>query len=137
MSDFASIRFTRGFDFIISVSWLGLITLALAAFVLYALLLAIRRWVGGIGRRSVEVDQMELGIGQNKIRLKPNEVDRQVAYKLWVELSTRKIGLPIDFQHDVIFEIYDSWFNFFTVTREMIKDIPVSKLHRADTRKAS
>ena len=55
--------------------------------------------------------------------------------KVWVELSTRKIGLPIDFEDDVIAEIYDSWYNFFAVTRELIKDVPVSKFRRKDTEK--
>lgn len=31
--------------------------------------------------------------------------------------------------------MYDSWYNFFAVTRELIKDIPVAKLRRADTEK--
>lgn len=85
--------------------------------------------------RTLEIDQAEIGVGQNKIRLAPNEVDRQIAYKIWVELSTRKIGLPIDLEHDVIAEVYDSWHTFFTVTRELIKDVPVSKFRRKDTEK--
>jgi hypothetical protein len=128
-------RWTNDFAIIFGISWRGLAAIVVIALVIYAFVFVLRRVVTGRGRRIIEVDQVELGIGSQKVRLKPNEVDRQVAYKLWVELSTRKIGLPIDFNHDVIFEIYDSWYNFFTVTREMIKDIPVSKLHRADTRK--
>jgi hypothetical protein len=50
-------------------------------------------------------------------------------------LSTRKIGLQIDLKQDVIVEIYDSWHNFFTITRELIKDIPVSKVQAPSTRK--
>jgi len=83
--------------------------------------------------RSFQIDQAELGIGGSKIKLTPNEVDRQIAYKIWVELSTRKIGLPIDLDHDVISEIYDSWHTFFQVTRELIKDVPANKFRRHDT----
>lgn len=83
--------------------------------------------------KTFEIDQAEIGIGSQKVKLTPNEVDRQIAYKIWVELSTRKIGLPIDLDHDVIVEIYDSWHTFFTVTRELIKDIPVNKYRRKDT----
>ena len=135
-NDLLSARFTEDFSFLLNVSLKGLLLLAVAVLALYSIALLLRRFVagGGVGG-SIEVDEVELGVGKNKIKFKPNEVDRQVAYKLWVELSTRKIGLPIDFEHDVIFEIYDSWFNFFTVTRELIKDIPVSKMQRADTRK--
>ena len=70
-----------------------------------------------------------------KITLKPNRTDREIAYKIWVELKTRKIGLIIDLEHDVILEIYNSWYAFFSVTRNLIKDIPASKIDRKDTQK--
>lgn len=83
--------------------------------------------------QKFEIDQAEVGIGTNKLKLSINETDRQIAYKIWVELSTRKIGLPIDLEHDVISEVYDSWHTFFTVTRELVKDVPVNKFRRKET----
>jgi len=85
--------------------------------------------------QSFEVDQAEFGLGDQKIRLTPNIVDKQIAYKIWVELSTRKIGLPIDLEHDVVSEIYDSWFSFFSITRDLIKEVPVQRFSRPDTEK--
>lgn len=85
--------------------------------------------------RRFEIDEAQFGLGDQKLILRPNETDRQIAYKIWVELSTRKMGLPIDFDDDVIADIYDSWYNFFSVTRELIKDVPVSKFRRKDTEK--
>jgi len=82
---------------------------------------------------SFEIDEAELGIGKHKIKLSPNQTDREIAYKIWVELSTRKIGLPIDLEHDVIEEVYDLWYAFFGITRELIKTVPVQKLHRDGT----
>jgi len=79
-------------------------------------------------RRNYEINQIELGIGSGKVTLKPNNVDLDVAYKLWVELMTRKLGLPYDQEHDVIVEIYDSWYEFFRLTRELVKSIPVSRI---------
>ena len=38
-----------------------------------------------------------------------------------------KIGLEIDFEHDVIVEVYNSWYSFFGVTRELIKAIPIAQ----------
>ncbi len=61
----------------------------------------------------MEIDEAEIGIEPGKIKLRPNFTDRQVAYQIWVELSTRKIGLEIDLAHDVISEVYDSWHKFF------------------------
>jgi hypothetical protein len=94
-----------------------------------------RWWAGGFTFRSFEIDQAEIGIGNNKFRFKPNLTDKQVAYAIWVELSTRKIGLPIDFDHDVIAEIYDSWFTFFAVTRDLVKGVPVNQIKRDSTQK--
>jgi hypothetical protein len=86
--------------------------------------------------KSIEIDQVELGIGDQKITIKPNLIDMQIAYKLWVEISTRKIGLPIDYENDVIVEVYNSWYEFFKITRELIKEIPISKIKDSeDTQK--
>lgn len=92
----------------------------------------------GVPRRfwkTFEINEAEFGLGDQRIKLSPNVTDQQIAYKIWVELSTRKIGIPIDTANDVISEIYDSWFNFFSVTRELIKDVPVQKFRRKDTEK--
>ena len=94
------------------------------------------RWcVGGFSFKHYEIDQAEFGAGSGKLRFKPNITDRQVAYSICVELSTRKIGLPIDVEHDVIAEIYDSWYSFFGVTRDLIKSIPVNKVRTDSTQK--
>lgn len=83
--------------------------------------------------RSYEIDEAEFGIGNQKIKIRPNTVDSQIAYRIWVELSTRKIGLPVDDEYDVISEVYDSWYAFFAVTRNLIGDVPAAKLRRKDT----
>lgn len=103
------------------------------AVVLAVLLIAFRMQQGGLLARNFEIDQAEIGVGTSKFRFKPNITDRQVAYAIWVELSTRKIGLPIDLTHDVIVEIYNSWYNFFSVTRELIKSVPVTQVKRSST----
>lgn len=109
--------------------------IAIGAIALIALLLLLKLFASGLGFHSFEIDQAEIGIGNGTVTLRPNATDRQVAYAIWVELSTRKIGLPIDLDHDVIAEIYDSWYNFFAVTRELIKDVPVTQVKRQSTRK--
>lgn len=96
-------------------------------------LLTYRYIFGGVFGSSFEIDQAEFGLGSQKIKLKPTHADKQVAYAIWVELSTRKIGLPIDLQNDVISEIYDSWYSYFSVTRELIKDVPVNKFRNDST----
>jgi len=87
------------------------------------------------GVKTYEIDEAEIGIGNQKVKIKPNYQDMQIAYKLWVEISTRKIGLKIDLDNDVITEIYNSWYEFFKLTRELIKDIPVSKIRKDESTK--
>ena len=104
-------------------------SLTLNSVVVFLIILAIAlfffirwRWFGRT--TDFEIDTAEMGIGSHKISFRPNLKDQEIAYKIWVELSTRKIGLPIDLNEDVISEVYDSWHNFFSITRELIKDIP-------------
>jgi len=55
----------------------------------------------------------------------------RIAYQLWVEMTTRKLGLPIDPSQDLISECYDSWYAFFKAARELIKSIPLHKNPRS------
>lgn len=126
-------------SFVLSNDWslsvhLETVPLLLAALLLAILWLGIRWWTG---RRfpDFEIDSTEFGFGDHKVSFKPNNTDRQIAYSIWVELSTRKVGLPIHLDDDVIVEIYDSWYSFFGVTRELVKDIPVSKVRNDSTGK--
>jgi hypothetical protein len=92
-----------------------------------------RGWRPYRGVADFEIDEAELGVGSQKVKLRANRDDLKVAYQLWVELSTRKVGLPIDYDDDVIAEIYDSWYQFFGITRDLIKDIPPSKLRSGES----
>lgn len=111
------------------------IWLMVVSAILVVVVILWRIYAGGFAFKNFEIDQADFGIGDQKFTFKPNITDKQVAYAIWVELSTRKIGLPIDFDHDVISEIYDSWFNFFTVTRDLVKGIPAQKVKRDSTQK--
>jgi len=101
------------------------------------LVVAVLIWLwlhGRIGLGSFELDSAGIGIGDTNVSFKPNRTDRQIAYAIWVELSTRKVGLAIDPEHDVISEVYDSWYSFFGVTRDLIKEVPAHKLKSKGTR---
>lgn len=82
-----------------------------------------------------KVNQATIGTGSSEIVITPNYQVIQIAYKLWVELSTRKLGLPIDLDNDVISEIYKSWYKFFEITRELIKEIPAEDAQDKETQK--
>ncbi len=86
--------------------------------------------------KNVEIDSAEIGLGNQKITIKPNYTNINIAYKLWVELSTRKIGIEVDFENDVILEIYQSWYEFFKITRELMKELPANKIRNDKDSKA-
>ena len=131
ITDLFSVTLTKDWDVNLHMTPLPIIMIALILLLVWVGF----RWFAARRLTDFEIEGAELGIGDYKVSFKPNETDRQIAYSIWVELSTRKIGLPIDVEDDVIAEIYDSWYSFFGVTRELIKDIPVSKVRNDSTGK--
>lgn len=109
------------------ISWI----IAVALLLLSIVVLIIRRFFKS-GIHSFEIDEAEIGVGNQRIRLRPNYSDLQVAFQFWAELSTRKIGIPIDHEHDLIIEVYSSWYEFFRSSREMLKSIPASQVKRKE-----
>ena len=81
-----------------------------------------------LNKKSVMINEFNLGIGNSSVKLSYNKKDQEIAYKIWVELSTRKIGLRFDEENDVIKEVYDSWYKFFETARELLKDIPGNRI---------
>lgn len=131
MGDIFSISLSKKLEFSAQIAGLPLFALMALAILGYFLV----RWILARNAGEVVLDSAEFGFGDSKFTLKPNREDRQIAYAIWVELSTRKIGLEIDPENDVISEIYDSWYSFFSVTRELIKEVPVGKLKNPSTQK--
>lgn len=116
------------------------VNIVISILVVIIIIVVIGLWVlwkfsknGRASSKDYEINEASIGIGSQTIKIKPNYEDMQIAYKLWVELSTRKIGLPINFENDVIVEIYNSWYEFFKLTRELIKEIPVSKVRKKES----
>jgi len=67
--------------------------------------------------------------------IKPNHDTVRIAYQAWVETTTRKVGLPLEEENDVIEEVYNSWYAVFGILRELAKSIPAHRLRQCeDTR---
>jgi hypothetical protein len=47
-----------------------------------------------------------------------------IANRIYIELVTRKAAIPFDEEHDVIVQIYDSWYQLFNSVRDEIKGLP-------------
>jgi len=83
-----------------------------------------------------EVVEAELELANvGKITIKPNHENVQIAHAAWVEICTRKAALPFVEDHDVVLEVYESYYQLFAKLRELTKNIPAYKLRRCrDTR---
>lgn len=75
--------------------------------------------------RRLQLVELEIALGGvGKVQLRPVIEDIQIAHRIWTELITRKAALPIDPEHDVIVEIYTSWYSLFGKVRDLIAGIP-------------
>lgn len=79
-------------------------------------------------KKIIKIDEVSLGIGNSNIKLKVDYSDKELAYKIWTEIITRKTGIKVDIENDVIYEVYSSWYKFFTIVRENIINLPGNKI---------
>lgn len=111
--------------FVLKFNWIAVVV---ALILLWGISFLMKKCLNYANQKSVTVDEVNLGIGNSSIKLSYNKKEQEIAYKIWVELSTRKIGLRFDKENDVIEEVYDSWYKFFETTRELLKDIPANRI---------
>lgn len=122
--DIIDVKFESFSMIVFEINWLVII----ASFVLVAIISKVIKSIIKYSRKqSINIDEIELGIGNSHITMKYDAKDKEIAYKLWIELNTRKIGLQYDEEYDVLVEIYDSWYKFFEIARELLKEMPQSK----------
>jgi hypothetical protein len=82
------------------------------------------------GWRVTKANFTFAGFGQVEI-CPTNDVAR-IAHNAWVELHSRKAAIPFDPEHDVIVEIYNSWYALFGILRTLAKEIPVDSVRAAN-----
>lgn len=120
--NFFEISFESGFNLAIRVNWLLIVAFCGLVFGIGYLL---KKTDFFLKKHSITIQEAKLGVGSSNITLCYDNSSKIIAYKLWVELNTRKIGLKFDKENDVIIEVYNSWYDFFRVARELIKELPV------------
>lgn len=122
----------RDFGIEVRVGLLGIIVIA-ASVAVSCLVLKMwrRRQLSFLETTSVTIKYGDLV--EQEIR--PNYDTVKVAYQAWIEITTRKVGLKFDEEHDVIEEIYNSWYILFGVLRDLAKRVPAQRLRTCeDTR---
>jgi len=124
-----SINIATDYGIVVSASLPVIIGLLVLFFVLRKIILNILK-----GRLKPIKTSISLGnIGSFEIQ--PNYHDIQVAHQIWAELVTRKAAIPIDPEHDVIEEVYNSWYVLFTKIRELISEIPADLIRHEKSTK--
>ena len=109
---------------------------ALVTFItLFAILLILINTSFGLNP-FLKVVELNINLGAiGNVKIKPNHEVKQIAHKAWSELATRKAGLYYDREHDVVVEVYNSWYQLFSEIRSLIKEIPATHLKQDDTKK--
>jgi hypothetical protein len=102
--------------------WIFLVAVALFFFIYYL----IRHFIksGKTGKKITPV-KLKYSFGGAEIvyEIKRNYQSIEIAHRIYIELITRKAALKIDENHDVIVEIYESWYTLFQTTREELKKL--------------
>lgn len=82
-----------------------------------------RKWLKGYRTRAVKLTFKGV-----EWEICPDTETRRVAHQAWVEIKSRKVGLPFEEGLDVIVEVYNSWYQLFSVLRDLAKSIPADRL---------
>jgi hypothetical protein len=100
--------------------WIG-VAIPIISFLIITIILRRRNFL-------VSTVTLSLPFKLGNITYKATEQDRVFAWKLYVHLKTRKAALPFDGENDVIAEVYDSLYELFQITRDLLCSIPVEYL---------
>lgn len=115
-------------NILLSFNWIAVIILAL----LTTFSLGCIRWLCKKSTlKSFRFEEATIGIGDSSITIMYDGRVKEIAYKIWVELTTRKIGLNFDEDYDVIIEVYNSWYDAFRAIRNLLQEIPAERIRDA------
>lgn len=103
-----------------------LLIIALIIFVLYLVIRLLRsKYKNQIVKKDIVPVELSFEMGglSTKYEIVRNYANIEIAYKIYIELITRKAAIEIDEENDVITEIYNSWYNLFKITRDELKNL--------------
>jgi hypothetical protein len=84
----------------------------------------IRNWFRAVARKMRMVKKVEVNLpfGLGKAEVEPDYAEQQVAWILYVELSTRVALQPLDPEHGLLREALASLHSIFTTTRTVLRE---------------
>ncbi len=118
-----------GIEVRIGVVWL-LVAVLIGVAIWWFLPWIRRKWLKGYRTKVVK-----LTFKGAEWEICPDTETRRVAHQAWVEIKSRKVGLPFEEGLDVVVEVYSSWYQLFGVLRDLARSIPADRLQDCeDTR---
>lgn len=107
------------------------LTVAILIITLIVLSLVLARVYKKCTLKTIRISEAVIGIGSASVTIKYDGRIKEIAYRIWIELTTRKIGIQFDENYDVISEVYDSWYESFKIIRRHLEEIPASRIDAA------
>lgn len=112
----------------LSFNWILVIVVAAGV---YGLIMLIKWLQGKRSSSHLKLKKVEINVQGQSFEFELDYKLQSIAYKIWVELSTRKIGLQYEDDKDVIVEVYNSWYSAFGIIRTFMEEIPVDEVANA------
>lgn len=123
LNDYIYLGSDNWYSLLIRINWLAFLLLLLI--VIFLICFKTKK-----SKKSVHVEKIQLGNGIASVDITINKTVQEIAYKIWVELVTRKVAIQVE-DNDVIVEVYDSWYAAFTKIRNLLKSVPGKSLNEA------
>ena len=80
----------------------------------------------GVPRYRQRSVTLALPFGLGSVTYDISEDEREAAWRLFVQLKTRKAAIPFDHENDLVVEVLDSLYELVDITRELLTGLPVS-----------
>lgn len=117
-----------------SLSPTGELSVSIGPLVIVAALILALLGLGRVIKKKTDwsVAEVTLRIANiGDVKITPDHEIARIAHQAWTELATRKAGIMFEPDHDVITQVYDSWYQLFGELRRLIRSIPAEKLRQS------
>lgn len=83
-------------------------------------------------RRRYRASSMTVSLpfGLGSVTYEASSDDRVIAWRMYVQLKTRKAALPFDEAHDVVADVYSSLYELFPVARDLLSGMQLGDIAR-------
>ena len=88
---------------------------------------------GSLGRGTETTRTVNIPFGLGNMTYDLSKKERILSWHLFVQLRTRKAALPFDEDHDVITEVYDSLYELFPITRDLVMNLPLKEIEKQES----